>query len=92
MSKAMIEAALKKATDTKACVISEGALECIPKLFREHFESVSVILICDPRTLLAAGEKVEALFKADGVEVSNFENDECKTTIIEIKTEKAANA
>lgn len=72
MSKAMIDAALKKATDTKACVISEGALECIPKLFREHFESVSVILICDPRTLLAAGESVEALLTADGIEVSKF--------------------
>lgn len=72
MSKAMIDAALKKATDTKACVISEGALESVPKLFREYFEGASVILICDPRTLLAAGEKVEALFKADGVEVSKF--------------------
>lgn len=72
MSKAMIDAALEKATDTKACVISEGALECIPKLFREYFEGDSVVLICDPRTLLAAGEKVESLFKAKGIAVSKF--------------------
>ena len=72
MSKAMIDAALEKATDTKACVISEGALECIPKLFREYFEGASVILICDPRTLLAAGERVEELLTADGIEVSKF--------------------
>ena len=72
MSKAMIDAALKKATDTKACVISEGALESVPKLFREYFEGASVILICDPRTLLAAGESVEALLTADGIEVSKF--------------------
>ena len=38
MSKESIEAALKKATDTKACIISEGAIKEIPALFREHFK------------------------------------------------------
>lgn len=73
MSQAMIDAALLKASDTKACVISNGAIEQVPGLFLEHFEnSASAIVICDPRTFAAAGERVEALLKGAGVEVSRY--------------------
>jgi hypothetical protein len=73
MSKEMIDAALEKANDTKACVISNGALERVPGLFLEHFENAaSAIIICDPRTLAAAGERVEELLKNSGVEVSRY--------------------
>lgn len=73
MSKAMIDAALLKASDTKACVISNGAIEQVSGLFLEHFEnSASAIIICDPRTLAAAGERVEELLKNSGVEVSRY--------------------
>ena len=73
MSKEMIDAALLKASDTKACVISNGAIEQVLGLFLEHFEnSASAIVICDPRTLAAAGECVEALLKGAGVDVSRY--------------------
>lgn len=73
MSKEMIDAALEKASDTKACVISNGALERVPELFLEHFENAAfAIIICDPRTLAAAGERVEELLKNSGVEVSRY--------------------
>lgn len=73
MSKEMIDAALLKASDTKACVISNGALERVPGLFLEHFENAaSAIIICDPRTLAAAGERVEELLKNSGVDVSRY--------------------
>ena len=44
----------------------------------------------DFRTDLALERKEMVNEDIDGVEISNFENDECKTTIIEIKTEEAA--
>ncbi|MBO7207747.1 MAG: iron-containing alcohol dehydrogenase, partial [Kiritimatiellae bacterium] len=73
MSKEMIDAALLKASDTKACVISNGALERVPELFLEHFENAAfAIIICDPRTLAAAGERVEEFLKNSGVEVSRY--------------------
>lgn len=42
------------------------------------------------RTDLALERKEMVNEDIEGVEISNFENDECKTTIIEIKTEEAA--
>lgn len=57
MSADMIDAALARATDTKACVISDGALELMPGLFREHFSAASrAVVVSDPRTRAAAGE------------------------------------
>ena len=44
----------------------------------------------DFRTDLALERKEMVNEEIDGVEVSNFKNDECKTTVIEIKTDKAA--
>ena len=44
----------------------------------------------DFRTDLALERKEMVNEDIDGVDVSNFENDECKTTVIEIKTDKAA--
>lgn len=71
MSREDIENALKRATDTKACVIGEGVLSEVPVLLKEHFPSAtSVIVICDPRTRKAAGEKVEFLLSDAGLEVT----------------------
>ena len=73
MSKEDIENALKRATDTKACVIGEGVLAEVPALLKTHFPAVkSAIVICDPRTRKAAGEKVESLLSEAGVEVSEY--------------------
>lgn len=69
----MIEKALEKATDTKACIVKAGAINSIGELFGRHFKGAkSSIVICDPRTFAAAGEQVEALLKSAGVRVSKF--------------------
>ena len=71
MSREMIEKALARATDTKACVIGDGALEGLAGMFREQFPGADrAIVICDPRTRTAAGTRVEDLLRADGVDVS----------------------
>ena len=69
MSKEMIEKALVRATDTKACEIGDGALAHMTTMFREQFpEADRAIVVCDPRTRAAAGERVEGLLRATGVE------------------------
>lgn len=67
----VIEEALKKATDTKACVIGAEATESAAAMFREIFPAAKrVIVVSDPRTRKVAGVRVVELLKAAGVEVS----------------------
>lgn len=73
MSQEMIEKALARATDTRACVIGDGVLDKAPAMFKEQFPGAArAIVVCDPRTRAAAGERVENLLKAAGVEVSEY--------------------
>ena len=66
----MIERALARATDTKACIIGDGVLAVATKMFSEEFPGADrAFVVCDPRTLAAAGERVEAQLKSAGVEV-----------------------
>ena len=66
-----IEKALRKATDTKACVIGAGATEGAAKMFREIFpEAKHAIVVLDPRTRKVAGARVVDMLKASGVEVA----------------------
>ena len=66
----LIEKALEKATDTKACVIGAGATESAVVMFRELFPSAKkAIVVSDPRTRKVAGARVAELLKASGVEV-----------------------
>lgn len=68
-----IEEALRKATDTKACLIGEGVIGRVPALFREQFPGKdAAILIADPRTWKAAGEKTAALLEAAGVKMTRY--------------------
>ena len=70
MSREMIERALRRATDTKACVIGEDVLPQAVPLFREGFPGAArAFVVCDPRTRAAAGERVEALLREAGIEV-----------------------
>ena len=70
MSREMIERALRRATDTKACVIGEDVLPQAVPLFREGFPGAArALVVCDPRTRAAAGERVEALLREAGIEV-----------------------
>ena len=71
MSRDKIERALERATDTKACLIGDGVLAETPSLFRGLFEGADrAIVIDDPRTRAAAGEKVAEMLRAAGAEVS----------------------
>ena len=71
MSREMIEGALRRATDTKACVIGDGVLGETVRLFGEFFPGADrAIVVADPRTRAAAGERVAAMLRAAGVEVA----------------------
>lgn len=69
----LIEKALEKTTDTKACVIGAGTTASAAKMFRELFpESQKAVVISDPRTRKVAGAQVVDLLKASGVEVAEY--------------------
>lgn len=73
MSTEMIKKALAHATDTKACVIGDGVLAQTPEIFRKQFkDAADAIMICDPRTKAAAGNRVAALLKSAGIAVSEY--------------------
>ena len=66
----MIKRALARATDTKACRIGDGVLNDTVAYLREFFPGASrVIVVEDPRTRAAAGERVAEMLRAAGVEV-----------------------
>ena len=66
-----IDDALKNATDTKACLIGDGVVAQAPEVFRAQFPGkAAAIIIADPRTWKAAGEKVAALLTDAGVAVA----------------------
>lgn len=66
-----IQDALGKATDTKACLIGEGVIGRLLSVFNEQFPGKdAAILIADPRTWKAAGEKTAALLESAGVRTS----------------------
>jgi len=71
MSKEMIENALKRATDTKACRIGDGILGDTVAFFKDLFPGANrAVVIEDPRTRAAAGERVAEMLRAAGAEVS----------------------
>jgi len=73
MSKEKIDAALLHATDTKACVVGEGLLNEAPALAKANFPGARrAVVVADPRTFKAAGEKVVALMNASGIEASTY--------------------
>ncbi len=65
-----IARALERATDTKACLIGDGALGETARLFRDFFPGTGrALVVGDPRTRAAAGVRVADLLRAQGVEV-----------------------
>lgn len=69
----LIEEALAKATDTKACVIGPGAVEDSSKMFGELFpEARRVVVVDDPRTRSVAGRRVCALLQDAGRAVEEY--------------------
>ena len=70
MSREMIEKALARATDTKACVIGDGVLAEAAKMFAGEFPGARrAFVVCDPRTRAAAGDRVVEQLKGAGVDV-----------------------
>ena len=66
----MIEEALAKATDTKACEIGPGAVEAAATMFRGLFPGQGrAVVVDDPRTRAAAGARVEEMLAAAGIEI-----------------------
>ncbi len=63
----MIDEALKKTTDTKACVIGANITDRVPGMFTELFPGQTAVIVADTNTWRVAGEKVEAALKAAGV-------------------------
>ncbi len=64
-----IEEALRRATDTKTCIIGEGALAGAAEVFRRDFPGAArAFVLEDPRTRAAAGERVAGMLRAAGVE------------------------
>ena len=54
-----IEEAVSHATDTHACVIGENVLGRVPEILKEQFPGAAkALIVADPRTWKAAGEKV----------------------------------
>ena len=73
MSKDLMERALERATDTKACLVGDGVLGETAGLFKKFFPGAErAIVIDDPRTRAAAGEKVAAMLRSQGIEVSEY--------------------
>ena len=69
----LINRALERATDTKACVIGDGVISQTAAMFKEQFPGAKrAIVVCDPRTKAAAGETVEKLLAKAGVAVSEY--------------------
>ena len=67
----MIEEALTKTTDTRACEIGPGATEAAARMFGELFQDArKAIVVDDPRTRAVAGGRVIDLLKATGREVA----------------------
>ncbi len=67
----LIESALARATDTRACVIGDGVVSQTAGMFKAQFPGAKrAFVVCDPRTKAAAGDKVEALLSGAGIEVA----------------------
>ena len=69
----MIDRALKRATDTKFCIIGEGVIAQTAALFAKTFPGAKdAIVVCDPRTREVAGLRVEEMLRAAGIAVSEY--------------------
>lgn len=63
----IIKEALRRTTDTKACVIGVGAMEKTPDMFRELFPGKKAVIVADNNTYKAAGKYVEDCLRTASV-------------------------
>ena len=67
----LITRALRNATDTRAVVIGEGAVERTGEVFTELFGAARAIVVADERTFTLAGKRVSEALKTAGVELAD---------------------
>ena len=69
----MIDEILKETPDTKACRLGPGVTEQVAELFKELFPVAKKALVVDDvNTKRVAGDRVIALLKAAGIDVSEY--------------------
>ena len=69
----IIDEILKETPDTKACRLGPGVTERVAELFRELFPvAKSALVVDDVNTKRVAGDRVIALLKAAGIDVSEY--------------------
>ena len=67
----LITRALRNATDTRAVVIGEEAVERTGEVFTELFGAARAIVVADERTFALAGKRVSEALDAAGVELAD---------------------
>lgn len=67
----LITRALRNATDTRAVVIGEGAVERTGEVFTELFGTTRAVVVADERTFALAGKRVSESLAAAGVELAD---------------------
>lgn len=67
----LITRALRNATDTRAVVIGEGAVERTGEVFTELFGTTRAVVVADERTFTLAGKRVSESLAAAGVELAD---------------------
>ena len=65
----LIEKALERTTDTRACIMGEGVLCKAPDMFRSLFGDVTGIVVADNNTWKAAGKEVASYMAAAGIKM-----------------------
>lgn len=69
----LIEEALKRTPDTRACIIAADAVNETGRMFKTLFPTAKkVFLVADPRTYAVAGECAEVMLKHEGLDVSRY--------------------
>ena len=61
--------ALEKATQTKALVLRQGAINETARVFRELFPDERAVVIADKTTFAVAGKAVDAMLHQEGISV-----------------------
>ncbi len=62
-----IKEALAKASDTKALLIADGAIDSVAEMFRKMFPGKRPLVVADKTTWQIAGHRVNKLFEAEGL-------------------------
>ena len=65
-----LEECIAMSGGTKALIAENGAYRAIPELLEKYFNSRRVFLVADANTMQAAGNEVEKILLAEGIEIA----------------------